>query len=376
MNALDGGVLEALWDCLAGAAHGDTTTRAVYALVGDLAQALKVPQLDAMYDRIAQELGRLTALDDVALDLVVSFTSRALTRASKAREHRLYGLQLLWGLMLDDSDADDATAAAALASLSSLLQRPGIATVHADEFLDMCFDNIRAGNAVPQCTRIVTDLATALTGTGSAAAGECREVLDAVEARNGVVHMVIDDLERYQARALALAAGGGESKATEPPRLGRHSHEEHVSARLDFLRFFLNRSSAELTVADVTRVWQCLWTAPGVDLDSDRELVCEFVRLAKLPKTKADAGDPQQVAFDDATAEAVFDTLLCGSAMDDAADVGKEWLTAFNGFLFFVNGLHKKVQVEKLGKYKVTVRWPSGNAATRLGRLHGLGRWC
>ena len=106
-----------------------------------------------------------------------------------------------------------------------------------------------------------------------------------------------------------------------------------------------------------------------------RPKVCEFVRLAKLPKTKADAGDPQQVAFDDATAEAVFDTLLCGSAMDDAADVGKEWLTAFNGFLFFVNGLHKKVQVEKLGKYKVTVRWASGNASTRLGRLHGLGRW-
>lgn len=47
-QALDDKVLDALWGCLEGAAQGDATTRAVFGLVGDLANALTVPQLDRL----------------------------------------------------------------------------------------------------------------------------------------------------------------------------------------------------------------------------------------------------------------------------------------------------------------------------------------
>ena len=60
----------------------------------------------------------------------------------------------------------------------------------------MCIERLGSGSSVPQCTRIITDLATALPSDVSAGVSECQEVLDTLEERHGVLSSAIDDLER------------------------------------------------------------------------------------------------------------------------------------------------------------------------------------
>lgn len=340
---VDSVVLDQLWAPLALANPGDSTTRAIFDLISKLSVELNVGLMDQVFEKIAS-IPREN-IDSVALDLIQRFTAIGLTKAAGAvragevdeSEQRWYGIDLLWQLVQDDSEVSEKTSLAAqgiLIKLTSSLQpcRPLIPLV-----LERCMENLNTGVSVVPALQVAQALIKAMPvfGRGSAAPSSQtrQDVLDDLQSRFDLVARLTADIATYKSQAREVAAERDGPLADEI-LVGRHSHKVQLEARLEFLRFHLDDSAAELTFDDVKSLWLSMCTDP-ID-EVDMVVFFDWLRRARFNDDNQAFSSTSCQAFSDDVVNQVFEELLCNSdylSPETCPEAGFQTLFAFFCFV-------------------------------------------
>ena len=211
---VDNKLLDCLWETLQRDTGADMR-RTIFSIVGSLGGSLKLEQLDYLFAKI-RTLQDDASFDSAALNLVRQFTRLAIPSAAKAGEVRLYGLDVLWDLMQDDSPVSPDMATQAQRSIPSLLTLDHERKL-TGRIIGKCMEHASRGVSVVQCLRVAQEVmrqlqgASALgTGAGGStveAASAAQGVLDTLESTHNVVALVIGSIEEYiKAANAAIAA--------------------------------------------------------------------------------------------------------------------------------------------------------------------------
>ena len=126
---------------------------------------------------------------------------------------------------------------------------------HALAFLEKSIDNVRHGNTVSAALALIHDWVGAQPVYSPEGARETRQdILDYLQKTHDVLQILVSDIQRYILAARAASeelrehgVAGIELDVSQVKLVGNLAHQVQVQNRLDFLRFFLNDSSAELT---------------------------------------------------------------------------------------------------------------------------------
>ena len=338
--------LDLLWGA-AGPGQSEAQLRAVYKLVIRCASKLSSELVDHVYAHIR----RLPCQHEpLHIELFQGFAERTALRSSKARGLAPpldgttvalgLGIEILWADVQDESPVRADVAERATDALCTLLLKDN-ALAQLACVLERCVESIKRHSSASQALKIIHRLfdtrADSAAGSVSSASLAREKLLDDIEARHGLLGLVLAETTDYHRRACDAAAdvsrgpsadGAGPAETTcwsERVLVGRRvTHRAALTVGLEVAGFVAeNCTSTTLKFEHISALWGRLIQNPLAP-DEPNLLLAWLARVApddELRHTPRRARMPAP-AMSEETTRAVFQNLLCdpGIGMGSDAD--------------------------------------------------------
>eukprot|EP01087_Luapelamoeba_hula_P010523 TRINITY_DN2786_c0_g2_i1.p2 TRINITY_DN2786_c0_g2~~TRINITY_DN2786_c0_g2_i1.p2 ORF type:complete len:2352 (-),score=229.36 TRINITY_DN2786_c0_g2_i1:29-7084(-) len=196
---------------------------------------------------------------------IISLLAQFHTYTGTYTELKLRTSNVLWQLIQDDSQVDQAIVDVALAQLVKLLVAFGFRP-HRYALLCTWLDRIMKGQSVYQCITLMHKMLEAYTDDEFYRPEFSRKaVLDEFKKTHNIVDVLFSELCTYKktVRTMLLeATARGEAPVDRNNCIytGRYPHLKAIRTRLEFIQFTMDNSVARLTSTRASMLWDALHT--------------------------------------------------------------------------------------------------------------------
>lgn len=229
---------ELLWECAKG--KHETTVRAVYDVVSQLAADMTVEMVTVVYNHIkAIPFGNYTYF---VMEFVVAFctTANLNPNVSKLKKRKWYGLTIFWQFIQDDLAACPDLYKLAYNALHKQLSHPN-ASLTRVEYVEMCIDNLTKSYSVPQSLQLAIELLLLETRPK-----KLTKLIEKLLKDFDILKLWLSDFHAYMSQARDYQLNSGLLNGDDMCFNGFFDHGNHVSIRLEFLKVVL--SNCELVI--------------------------------------------------------------------------------------------------------------------------------
>eukprot|EP00742_Colponemidia_sp_Colp-10_P004877 GILJ01005210.1.p1 GENE.GILJ01005210.1~~GILJ01005210.1.p1 ORF type:complete len:2590 (-),score=405.82 GILJ01005210.1:174-7943(-) len=350
--------LELVWSCCQG--KHEAVVRVVYDAIVDLSSQLSGEQLEFLFQKMSSI--PLSEYDEKLMFMMKDFSSNAITQTYP--NSRLstfdpstvnwYCVDAFWTAIQDSSPLDNNLVEVAVKCLTDLLKLPVCKPLR-DTYLEKCISNLQQGVSVPQSLQLAMNILDMFNEHSAVWKPVTPETaISALSAKFDLIQLILQDVSRYHSVV--------RHKITQPDFdktlslfsqtfVGRYSHKEQISVRLDFLEYLLQHSKLELTPS----LLNILWDISVNNANSSEEADNFFVWLKKAQEPSS--GKHKTVAFtDDMTKQLLLD-VLCSDQRMHFAGMGFEAFSCFLSYFQHVNETEEKLEVQAQGRRVRVLKW-------------------
>ncbi|KAL6057498.1 USP domain-containing protein [Balamuthia mandrillaris] len=268
-------------DMIYGATIGkhESTRHIIFTTLGELVPVLPLDNLDYLFEKITTL--PLDLYDSHAFDLIRAVSIRGINLRLTEPEKKWYGMDIMWDIIQDGSNASPFAVNQAHLFLEHFLQWPNCFLIR-QNYMERCVNNLQQQTSVPQSLQLLQKIIETHYEKSTEKEVDTRShVISWLDDNLQLCSLFFADLVDYKTKAKATAQRFMDTPhdLNEQNLVGCHPHRLQISERLQFLDYILGNSPLTLSTERADEFWSSLITEA---LTSDeRDLAFGWLETAR-----------------------------------------------------------------------------------------------
>lgn len=359
--------LDSLWTAVESKHEGYTAS--INELLIDLLKKLPLESLEYLFGKlivIPQE-----KCDESTIDLMREFSEISMASLNSTNgnyysakpkklnnpKYEFFALRYLWDLVQDNSKLDNKYVNACLNSLYALLKSSFFKS-EKENYLNLCFENIKKGVSVPQSLNISLRIIASYNAYTMFYSKELslEQILSKYCKDYNLIELLISNFEAYLSQVSIIESKNKKNGVkienySNYIFCGKYNHNEQIEIRLNFLQTIDPHveKKLQLTIDHIKRLWIILIKKAVTPLEST-------LFLAWLTKQKETTTLKKVYCFSDSFLKAIFINLISDKVlMDDYVNINLDIYNCIQSLFDIVNSNEELIEIiSKSGNRKVS----------------------
>ena len=339
-------LLAEIWKACEG--KHDSIVKVIFDLIVEISDQLPAEGIQFILQKIKEI--PIEQHNELTLELIKGFTeniARTLNSTIKydqiqlenPQNDYLYGIKLLWDLMLDSSPLSNNLVENALNYLKSIISH-SIGKNVGRNYLLLCCEQISEGKSVPQCLNLFHSVINNYYNTHFNLQQSLKKVMAEIDKAYDIIDIIIRDTERYCSLVKSKT-----SKMENPHEIGqiifegKYNHNININNRLGLLQYFIANTNIDNNITEENL--ETLWKIFIVNADSKNDNINFYKWLMKRNEVKPDL----LTILNKELYEYLFFEILCNNKKCDYLNMTEESFECFKNFFKIINSNKNKIRI-------------------------------